>query len=244
MEQTDTLLNGNKIIQDPERFMFGIDAVLLAHFAASGIKKNDSVIDFCTGNGIIPLLLESVTCTEKLSGLEVQSESAQMAVRSVELNQLENKITIIQGDLKETSKYFGRHSVEVVTVNPPYMINEHGRQNITDAKSIARHEVLCTLEDVVAAADYALKPHGKLFMIHRPFRLPEIFASLAKHGLEPKRMRMVSPSIGKEPNLVLIEARKNANARLKIEPELYVYQKPGEYTQEVQNIYNSFCHKN
>lgn len=244
MEQIDTLLNGNKIIQDPERFMFGIDAVLLAHFAESEVRKEDCVIDLCTGNGIVPLLMESVTFAQNFTGIEIQPESADMAARSVEINNLSNKIRIIQGDLKEISKHIPKHSVEVVTVNPPYMINEHGRQNGTDAKSIARHEILCTLEDVVTAADYVLKPHGKLFMIHRPFRLPEIFSSLAKHGLEPKRMRMVSPSCGKEANLVLIEARKNANARLKIEPELYVYKKPGEYTQEVQDIYNSFCREN
>lgn len=240
MEQIDTLLNGYKIIQDPQRFMFGIDAVLLSHFASGGVSNGDSLIDLGTGTGIIPLLMESVCKAEKFCALEVQRESAQMAKRSVEMNNLEGKIGVVEGDIKNVDKLFTRHSFEVVTTNPPYMINEHGKQNITDAKSIARHEVLCNLEDIVSAADYLLKPHGKFFMIHRPFRLPEIFSALAKHSLEPKRMRLVSPSAGKEPNLVLIEARKNANPRLKIEPELVVYGKPKEYSDEVKEIYDSF----
>lgn len=240
MEQIDNLLNGHKLIQDPQRFMFGIDAVLLSYFAAEEIRKGDKVIDLGTGTGIIPLLLETASNAAQISALEVQHESADMAARSVELNNLGEKIKIVEGDIKNVQSLFGRHSFEAVTTNPPYMINEHGRENATDAKSIARHEVLCTLEDIVAAADYLLKPHGKFFMIHRPFRLPEIFSSMAKHSLEPKRMQLVSPSIGKEPNLVLIEARKNANPRLKILPELQVYAEVGKYSEEVTKIYDSF----
>lgn len=240
MEQIDVLLNGRKIIQDPERFMFGIDAVLLSHFAANEVRSGDKVCDLGTGTGIIPLLMETVTKAGEFSALEVQLESAEMARRSVELNGLDEKIKVVQGDIKKVSEIFSKHSFEVVTSNPPYMIDEHGKQNGNDAKSIARHEILCNLEDVVAAADFLLKPHGKFFMIHRPFRLPEIIISMEKHNLELKRMRLVSPSIGKEPNIVLIEARKNARPRLKIEPELYVYDFPGQYTTEVQEIYKSF----
>lgn len=240
MEQIDTLLNGYKLIQDPERFMFGIDAVLLSYFASAEIRKGEKVIDLGTGTGIIPLLLESSSNAAQISALEVQHESADMAKRSVELNNLEDKLTVVEGDIKNVKNIFGRHSFEVVTTNPPYMISEHGRENATDAKSIARHEVLCTLEDIISAADYLLKPHGKLFMIHRPFRLPEIFASMAKHCLEPKRMQLISPSLGKEPNIVLIEARKNANPRLKILPELQVYSAVGEYSEDVKKIYDSF----
>ena len=238
MEQIDTLKNGYKIIQDSERFQFGIDAVLLADFAAKEVHGGDSVIDLGTGTGIIPLLMAKKCDTASFTGLEVQKESADMAERSVGLNALESRIRIVNGDLCQVDQQFSRHSFNIVTCNPPYMIDDHGKGNALDAKTIARHEVLCTLEDVVAAADYLLATHGKFFMIHRPFRLPEIFESLAAHKLEMKRMRLIQPFAGKEPNMVLIEARKNAKRRLTIEPPLIVRDDNGEYTVEVQDIYN------
>lgn len=237
MEQIDQLLNGYKIIQDPQRFQFGIDAVLLAHFALAGTDYKDSVIDLGTGTGIIPLLMQYERQDCSFSAVEIQDASAEMAARSVELNNLQDKISIVNGDVKKVSELFQKHSFNVVTSNPPYMINEHGHQNPGDAKAIARHEVLCTLEDIVAAADYLLLPHGKFFMIHRPFRLPEIFVSLQKHNMEPKRMRLVYPFEDKEPNMVLIEARKNAKPRLEIEAPLIVREKNGEYTKEILRIY-------
>ena len=161
-----------------------------------------------------------------------------MAAQSVELNGLEGQIQIVHGDLKEAAKLFARHNFNVVTCNPPYMIDEHGRANALDAKTIARHEVLCTLEDVVAAADTLLATHGKFFMIHRPFRLPEIFEALSAHKLGAKRMRLIQPFAGKEPNMVLIEARKNAKRRLTIEPPLIVRNDDGEYTAEIRQIYD------
>lgn len=237
MEQIDQLLNGYKIIQDPQRFQFGIDAVLLADFALKGTGYKDSVIDLGTGTGIIPLLMQGQRKDCSFTGLEIQSGSAEMAARSVELNCLQEKIRIVEGDVKMVSELFSKHSFNAVTSNPPYMINEHGYQNPGDAKAIARHEVLCTLEDVVAAADYLLLPHGKFFMIHRPFRLPEIFAALKNHNMEPKRMRLVHPFADKEPNMVLIEARKNAKPRLEIESPLVVRNADGEYTDEINRIY-------
>ena len=255
MIQTDTLKNGFKIIQDTERFQFGIDAVLLADFAAGSVHEGDKVIDLGTGTGIIPLLLAGRWKSTEgafdtplrgtqapqvtFTGLEVQEASADMAAQSIALNGLEGQIQILQGDLKEADNLFPRHSFNVITCNPPYMIDEHGRSNALDAKTIARHEVLCTLEDVVAAADYLLATHGKFFMIHRPFRLPEIFSALERHNMEMKRMRLIQPFAGKEPNMVLIEARKNAKRRLTIEPPLIVRDDNGEYTVEVQDIYNS-----
>ena len=239
MEQIDTLKNGYKIIQDSERFQFGIDAVLLADFAAKEMHGGDSVIDLGTGTGIIPLLMAKKCDSASFTGLEVQKESADMAERSVGLNAMESRIRIVNGDLCQVDQQFSRHSFNIVTCNPPYMIDDHGKGNALDAKTIARHEVLCTLEDVVAAADYLLATHGKFFMIHRPFRLPEIFESLAAHKLEMKRMRLIQPFAGKEPNMVLIEARKNAKRRLSIEPPLIVRDDNGEYTVEVQDIYNS-----
>lgn len=238
MIKTDTLKNGYKILQDSERFQFGIDAVLLADYASKSLKEKESVIDLGTGTGIIPLLMVNKCKTTSFTGLEVQKESADMAARSVAMNELEGQIQIVHGDLKEAGSLFPRHSFNVVTCNPPYMIDAHGRNNEQDALTIARHEVLCTLEDVVTAADYLLASHGSFFMIHRPFRLPEIFSSLEKHKMEMKRMRLIYPFADKEPNMVLIEARKNAKRRLTIEPPLIVRNDDGEYTIEVQDIYN------
>ena len=174
--QTDILLNGNQIIQSKNTFMYGIDAVLLADFVRTQIHKTDFYIDICSGNGIIPLLLTDVV--EKITALEIQTEIAEMAKKSMELNDLENRISVINGDLKKVEGLFSKHSFNCVSCNPPYMINQHGRQNILDAKTIARHEVLCNLEDVISAADYLLHSHGKFFMVHRPFRLPEIFFAM------------------------------------------------------------------
>lgn len=238
MIKTDTLKNGYKILQDSERFQFGIDAVLLADYASKSLKEKESVIDLGTGTGIIPLLMVNKCKTAAFTGLEVQKESADMAARSVTMNGLEGQIQIVHGDLKEAGSLFPRHSFNVVTCNPPYMIDAHGRNNEQDALTIARHEVLCTLEDIVTAADYLLASHGSFFMIHRPFRLPEIFSSLEKHKMEMKRMRLIYPFADKEPNMVLIEARKNAKRRLTIEPPLIVRNDDGEYTIEVQDIYN------
>lgn len=238
MEQIDTLKNGYKIIQDTERFQFGIDAVLLADFAGKEVHDGDAVIDLGTGTGIIPLLMNKICEGAHFVGLEVQKESAEMAARSVALNNLTEQIQIVNGDLKDSDKIFARHSFNVVTCNPPYMIDEHGKSNSLDAKTIARHEVLCTLEDVIAAADTLLATHGKFFMIHRPFRLPEIFSALERHKMEMKRMQLIFPFADKEPNMVLIEARKNAKRRLTIEPPLVVRNDDGEYTAEVQEIYN------
>lgn len=238
MIKTDTLKNGYKILQDSERFQFGIDAVLLADYASKSLKEKESVIDLGTGTGIIPLLMVNKCKTAAFTGLEVQKESSDMAARSVAMNGLEGQIQIVHGDLKEAGSLFPRHSFNVVTCNPPYMIDAHGRNNEQDALTIARHEVLCTLEDIVTAADYLLASHGSFFMIHRPFRLPEIFSSLEKHKMEMKRMRLIYPFADKEPNMVLIEARKNAKRRLTIEPPLIVRNDDGEYTVEVQDIYN------
>ena len=260
MEQTDILKNGYKIIQDTERFQFGIDAVLLADFAmgrgaksadgprsvggpksAGGVKAGEKVIDLGTGTGIIPLLMAGKNKDISFAALEVQEASAEMAARSVALNGLEDRIQVVHGDLRKVDGLFEKHSFNVVTCNPPYMIDEHGKGNELDAKTIARHEVMCTLEDVVAAADYLLATHGRFFMIHRPFRLPEIFEALAAHKLEPKRMRLIHPFADKEPNMVMIEARKNAKRRLTIEPPLVVRYDNGEYTAEITRIYNN-CH--
>lgn len=233
----DTLKNGNKILQGKENFKFGIDAVLLADFASSQIRKNENLIDLGTGTGIIPLLLEKSSFVQHITALEIQEESFLMSKKSVELNQLEQKISVVQGDIKEVQNIFERHSFNAVTSNPPYMLCTQGKQNPNDSKAIARHEVLCTLEDVVSAADFLLKSHGRFFMIHRPERLPQIMASLVNHKLEPKQMQLIHPFAEKAPTMVMIEARKNANPGLKVLEPLVVYEKPGQYTEKVLQIY-------
>lgn len=237
MERIDDLQrNGYRIIQDPDRFCFGIDAVLLSDFAKA--KMGDKVIDLGTGTGIIPILMEArYPEANQYIGLEIQKESAEMATRSVALNGLEKKITIVNGDIKEITSLFPKASFEVVTSNPPYMIDHHGLQNEDSEMAIARHEIKCSLEDVVVAAKNMLKPRGRFYMVHRPFRLAEIFYCMKNNGLEPKRMRLVHPYVDKEPNMVLIEAVRGGKPRLTIEKPLVVYEKSGVYTKEIYEIY-------
>lgn len=235
-ERVDDLQNGFYVIQNQNKFCFGMDAVLLSGFAR--IRKGDHVLDMGTGTGIIPILLKSKTKGEHFTGLEIQEECADMATRSVQYNGLESAVDIVCGDIKEAAGIFGAASFDVVTSNPPYMIGAHGLQNPYMAKAIARHEVLCTLEDVVSQASKVLKDRGRFFMVHRPFRLAEIFSVLTKYKLEPKRMQLVYPYIDREPNMVLIEALKGGNSRITVEKPLIVYEKPGVYTKDILEIYD------
>lgn len=227
--------NGYRIIQNPEKFCFGMDAVLLSGFAR--VREGEKVLDLGTGTGIIPILLEAKTRASHLTGLEIQEESADMAARSVKLNGLQDKIAIVQGDIKEAGTLFGAASFDVVTCNPPYMIGQHGLKNPDAPKAIARHEVLCTLLDVVSQTAKLLRPGGNFFMVHRPFRLAEIMALLQEYRLEPKRMRLVYPYVDKEPNMVLIEANRGGRPRMTVEKPLIVYEKPGVYMPEIYDIY-------
>ena len=235
-ERLDDLQNGCFIIQDPEKFCFGMDAVLLSGFAK--IKKNENVLDMGTGTGIIPILLKSKTAGRHFTGLEIQEECAEMAERSVRYNHMEEDVSIVQGDIKEAAGIFGAASFHVVTCNPPYMIGQHGLTNPHMPKAIARHEVLCTLEDAVSQASKVLKDRGRFYMVHRPFRLVEIMNVLTKYKLEPKRMQLVYPFVDKEPNMVLIEARKGGNSRITVERPLIVYEKPGVYTKSILELYD------
>ena len=227
--------NGYRIIQDTHRFCFGMDAVLLSGFAR--VKNEAKVLDLGTGTGIIPILLEAKTGAAHLTGLEIQEDSADMARRSVCLNGLEEKISIVTGDIKEAGSLFDAASFDVITRNPPYMTERHGLINPEDAKAIARHEILCTLEDVIAQAAGLLKPGGKFFMVHRPFRLAEIIVLLRAYKLEPKRMQLVYPFVNKEPNMVLIEANRGGKPRMTVEKPLIVYREPGVYMEEIYDIY-------
>lgn len=235
-ERVDTLkVSGFKVIQEEKRFCFGIDAVLLSDFVSTG--RNEKICDLGTGTGIIPFLLAAKNQSLKIDALEIQTESCDMAKRSVRLNKLEDRINIVEGDIKTACRYFEKNTYDVVTSNPPYMIAGHGEGNGNDEKTIARHEVLCTLEDVVRSSSELLKSQGRFYMIHKPFRLAEIISVMMKYKLEPKRMRLCYPYVDKEPTMVLIEGVKCAKSRIKIESPLIVYEKSGGYTQEVQEIY-------
>jgi len=235
-ERIDDLQRNNlKIIQNEEKFCFGMDAVLLSGFAK--VKPGEKVLDMGTGTGIIPILLSAKTEAGHLTALEIQEESADMARRSVAMNGLEEKINVVTGDIKEASAIFGKAVFEVVTCNPPYMNDMHGLKNPELPKAIARHEVLCSLEDVVREASAVLKPNGRFYMVHRPFRLAEIFSLCQKYKLEPKAMRLVHPYLDKEPNMVLIECLKGGKSMIKIAPPLIVYKEPGVYTQEIYDVY-------
>ena len=231
----DLQRNGYKIIQNPQKFCFGMDAVLLSGFAR--VKKTERVIDLGTGTGIIPILLEAKTPGEHFTGLEIQPESADMAARSVRYNGLEDRISIVTGDIKDAANLFGASSFDVVTSNPPYMTKEHGLVNDADAKTIARHEVLCSLEDLISQTAKLLKPNGRCYFVHRPFRLVEILSMMSAYQVEPKRIQFVYPYVDKEPNMVLIEGLLGGKSRVTVEKPLIVYKSPGVYMPEIYDIY-------
>lgn len=231
----DLQRNGYKIIQNSQKFCFGMDAVLLSGFAR--VKKAERVIDLGTGTGIIPILLEAKTPGKHFTGLEIQPESADMAARSVRYNGLEDRISIVTGDIKDAANLFGASSFDVVTSNPPYMTKEHGLVNDADAKTIARHEVLCSLEDLISQTAKLLKPNGRCYFVHRPFRLVEILSMMSAYQVEPKRIQFVYPYVDKEPNMVLIEGLRGGKSRVTVEKPLIVYKSPGVYMPEIYDIY-------
>ena len=233
----DLQIKGYQIIQNPKAFCFGMDAVLLSNFAK--VKKGENVLDLGTGNGIIPILLEAKTQGEHFTGLEIQEASADLAARSVAYNKLEEKIDIVRGDIKEAATIFGPVSFDVITTNPPYMIGQHGLQNADSAKAIARHEVLCDLDDILRESARMLRPGGRFYMVHRPFRLAEIISKMCEYRIEPKRIRMVHPYINKEPNMVLIEGLRGGNPRMTVEPPLIVYKDVNVYTEDLRAEYSA-----
>ena len=233
----DLQRDGYKLIQNSKIFCFGMDAVLLSSFAI--VNEGDKALDLGTGNGVIPILLKARTKGKYFTGLEIQDINVDMARRSVEYNQIQADVEIIKGDIKEASAIFGGASFDVVTTNPPYMNENHGLQNPESHKAIARHELLCTLEDVIREGAKVLKPTGRFFMVHRPHRLVEIFELMRKYGIEPKRMRLVHPFLHKPANMVLVEGVRGGKPMLKVEEPLIIYEEQGKYTKEVIDLYES-----
>ena len=281
---------GLRIIQDPARFCFGMDAVLLSAYVQ--MKKARRGLDLGTGNGIIPILLSDRTDCRHLTGLEIQPASADLAARSVALNSLEERISIVQGDIREADRIFAAASFDFITCNPPYRTvgsgkvsgreyasggkktpgadhassgkkapgadgaeptfssaeaagpdHDFGAENTEDPlngldpRAIARHELLCTFDDVARAAAKLLRPGGHFYLVHRPMRLPELITTLCGRGLEPKRMRFVYPHVDQAPNMVLIDCVRGGGPELRVEPPLIVYEKDGSYTPELLQIY-------
>ena len=231
----DLQLNGLKLIQKQQGFRFGVDAVLLSHFA--NIKSRHRVIDLCTGTGIVPFLAYGKYAPKEVIGLEIQEDMVEMANRSSVLNNTTDIVKFVHGDLKDKSLLDSLGKFDVLTVNPPYKLNNAGIINPNDKLAIARHEVMCTLEDVIVAARRLLKDNGRMFIVHRPERLADIFGLMRKYKIEPKRVRMVQPNTKKAPNIVLVEGQRDGGAFLKWEETLYVYDDNGNYSEEIDRIY-------
>ena len=232
----DLQYKGLKIIQNTQKFCFGTDAVLLSHFA--GIKKGDRAVDLGTGTGIIPILLAGRMPDAEIFGIEIQPDMVGMANRSVRLNHLESRIRIIGGDLKEAPDLLGKGHFTLAVSNPPYKKAGSGIVNPHDAKAIARHEILCTLEDVLSAASKLLVVGGRFAMIHQTDRLMDILVGMRRYDLEPKRIRLVHPQPDKAPNLALVEAALYGKPHLQWLPPLFIYKENGQYTEELMEIYH------
>lgn len=237
-ERIDDLeYKGLKIIQNKKGFCFGVDSVLLADFAKD-IKNNSSVVDIGTGTGIISLLLSKKTSLKKIYGVEIQEDVAEMAKRSVELNKLEDKIEIINSNIKDVFKYIEPYSINSIVTNPPYKKADTGLRNLDKTQVISRHEVECNLEDIVAVSYKLLRDLGEFYMVHRAERIVDIMVLLRKYKLEPKKIRFVHSKANEKPTLILVKAIKCAGEYLKIEKPLVIYREDGEYTDEILKIYD------
>ena len=237
-ERIDDLeYKGLKIIQNTEGFCFGIDAVILSDFAKD-IRNKSKVIDLGTGTGILCILLSAKTNLEKIYGIEIQEDVADMAKRSVKLNNLENKIEIINKNILDLTDIFEKNSIDSIVANPPYQKAETGKTNDKENLYISRHEVTASLKDFIKVSSDLLKSGGSIYMVHKPERLAEISYELKINKLEPKKLRFVYPNYREEPKLILIKATKNAKEFLRIEKPLVIYKEQGQYTDEILEIYN------
>ncbi len=237
-ETLDNLqLKGIHIIQKKDGFRFGVDAVLLANFAK--VKKNSTVIDLCSGTGIVPFIIAGKSNAKSIVGIEIQEEFVDMANRTAKYNNLKDKVSFRHEDLKNTLALKKLERADVVTVNPPYKLCKSGIVNRDDKNAIARHEICCNLEDVIIAARIVLKDNGRLFMVHRPERIVDILTLMRKYKIEPKRIRFIHPKPGKSPNIVLVEGQRDGGAFLKIEDPLYIHLDDESYSEELREIYDS-----
>lgn len=231
----DLQLKNLKLIQDTDGFCFGVDAVLLSYIAEN--SKAKTIMDLCCGNGIVPILLAGKTDAERICGIEIQEKQAELAARSVKLNKLEDRVFIYNMDLKDALSTFEKSSFDAVTCNPPYMQASGGIVCDRSEKAVARHEIMCTLEDVIKISASLLKTGGRFFMVHKPERLVDIFCTMREYKIEPKRLWMVHPSRGRKANIVLVEGVRNGGRDLKMMEPIYVYDDDGSYSQMINKIY-------
>lgn len=239
-ERIDDLeFKGLKIIQNEKGFCFGMDSVLLSDFAKN-MKNNSTVLDLGTGTGIIPILLCGKTNLKKVVGIEIQQDVANMAKRSSQLNNLQDRFEVVNTNIIDLKNIYEKQSFDVITTNPPYKKENTGITNENRTKLISRHEITANLEDFISVSKDLLKDKGEFYMVHRPERLVDILSLMRKYKIEPKILKFVSPNKNKEPNLILIKGIKNANSFLKIEKNLYVYKENGEYTEDILKIYNKY----
>ncbi|MBQ3379304.1 MAG: tRNA1(Val) (adenine(37)-N6)-methyltransferase [Clostridia bacterium] len=235
-ERLDDLgLGGLRLIQDKTQFCFGVDAVLLSDFAR--VKYRGRALDLGCGNGIIPLLLSHKTKASFIAGVELQSAAAALAKRNVALNELSERVKIFEDDLKNVSESYFGFAFDSVVSNPPYMEPARGEKNASQAQKIARHEIACTVDDVIAAASRCLKFGGLFYMIHRPERIADIITSMRRYTIEPKRLRAVHPKAGQNASMLLIEGQKGAHPSCIMLPPLYIHNSDGSYTDEINAIY-------
>ena len=237
-ERIDDLeYKGLKLIQNKKGFCFGVDAVLLSDYA-KGIKKGSTVVDIGTGTGIVAILLCAKTNLKKIYGIELQEEGANIAQRNVELNGLDDKMEVVNINIKDVFSKLEKNKIDVIVTNPPYKKHDTGVKNLDTRQLISRHEVECTLEDIIKNASLLLKDLGEFYMVHRAERIVDIFVTLRKYKLEPKNIRFVHSKIGEKPNLVLVKAVKCAKEFLKIDKPLVIYGEDGNYTDEIYEIYD------
>lgn len=232
----DLQFKGLKLIQNSEYFSFGVDAVLLARFSSP--KNNDTIIDLGTGTGIIPVMVSGLCTAEKIIGLEIQDCMCEMFSRSIKLNELENRLEVIHGDIKEIDGIFSNESFSLVISNPPYIKAGNGIVNEHSQKAISRHEVLCTLDDVARAAGYLLKAKGRFALINKPERIIECFDAMRKYGIEPKKAQLIFPKSDKIPSAIMIEGVKGAREGFKFLRPIIIMNDNGDYTMSIQDIYS------
>lgn len=231
----DLQYKGLMLIQKKTGFRFGIDAVLLANFA--DVRKGDTVLDIGSGTGIISILIAAKTGAKTIFGLEIQRELAEMSERSIVLNNLQDRVKIIQGDIRKGTGYFGASKFDVIVVNPPYMVQGSGLVNPEDSKALSRHEIACTLEDIISMSSKLLVPGGQLAMVHRSERLADVLCLMREYSIEPKYIRFVHPLVHKRANIFLVKGARGGRPQLKLIEPLYIYDSPGVYSGEINRIY-------
>jgi tRNA1Val (adenine37-N6)-methyltransferase len=236
-EKLDELFNGRlKIIQKKKGYRFSVDALLLAHFSSH--HSAHSIIDLGTGSGIIPLILARKTMAPIIVGVEVQEEMADMARRTMLLNELPGRVTILREDLRNMRDCFPPASFDLVVSNPPYYSVSDGRINPTEQKAIARHEIMVSLEDLVACAHYLVKPTGCVVIIFPAKRLIDLLSALTVAAINPRLLRIIYSQKKGEGKLVIVEASKGGNPELEVTQPFFVYDPEGGYSAEMQHIYD------